>query len=226
VTRFAESVVEEAALDWLRGLGWQVADGPEIAPGELAAERSDYGQVVLERRLSDALARLNPTLVSGKPGERLGLLPRAQEHILAQRDGKDRLLQAVLELSQAFGLAVPHEEALRIRDYVSFFQAVRASLIKRAPEEARTDAELNLAVRQIVSRAVASDGVVDIFASCRARHASGLSRPRSRHRPRPGSATPRSAGHGAGARARSVRIRDVDARRSRDRHRLLGWIHR
>lgn len=62
MTRFAESVVEGAALDWLRGLGWQVAHGPEIAPGELAAERSDYGQIVLERRLRDALARLNTTL--------------------------------------------------------------------------------------------------------------------------------------------------------------------
>jgi len=50
--------------------------------------------------------------VSGKPGERLGLLPRAQEYILAQQDGKDRLLRAVLELSQGFALAVPHEEAL------------------------------------------------------------------------------------------------------------------
>src|SRR5207248_7538865 len=109
--------------------------------------------------------------VSGKPGERVGLLPRALEHILAQRDGKDRLLRAVLELSQAFALAVPHDEALRIRDDVSFFQAVRASLIKRAPGEARTDEELNLAVRQIVSRAVASDGVVDIFA------AAGLAKP-------------------------------------------------
>src|SRR5207253_431115 len=85
--------------------------------------------------------------VSGKPGERLGLLLRGQEHILAQRDGKDRLLRAVLELSQAFALAVPHGEAMRIRDDVSFFQAVRASLIKRAPGEAKTDEELNLAVR-------------------------------------------------------------------------------
>jgi type I restriction enzyme R subunit len=60
--RFAESVVEEAALAWFEGLGWRVVQGPEIAPGELAAERADYGQVVLERRLRDALARLNPAL--------------------------------------------------------------------------------------------------------------------------------------------------------------------
>jgi type I restriction enzyme R subunit len=109
--------------------------------------------------------------VTGTPQERLGLLPSAQEHILAQEDGKNRLLHAVQELSQAFALAVPHEEALRVRDDVAFFQAVRASLAKRAPGEAKTGEELDHAVRQIVSRAVASEGVVDIFA------AAGLQKP-------------------------------------------------
>ena len=109
--------------------------------------------------------------MTGSPQERLSLLPGAQEHILAQEDGKSRLLHAVHELSQAFALAVPHEEALRIRDDVAFFQAVRASLAKRAPGEAKTDEELDHAVRQIVSRAVASEGVVDIFA------AAGLKKP-------------------------------------------------
>ncbi len=109
--------------------------------------------------------------VLGTPPERLGLLPPAQEHILAQPEGKDRFLRAVQELSQAFALAVPHQEALRIRDDVAFFQAVRAVLAKRAPGEAKPEEELDLAVRQIVSRAVASEGVVDIFA------AAGLKKP-------------------------------------------------
>lgn len=103
--------------------------------------------------------------VTGTPEERIGLLPAGQEHILAQEDGRDRLLKAVRDLSQAFALAVPHPEAIRIRDDVAFFQAVRAVLAKRAPGEARTEEDLDLAVRQIVSRAVASEGVVDIFAS-------------------------------------------------------------
>ena len=59
---FTESVVEQAALAWLEGAGWMVANGAEIAPGEPAAERDDYGQVVLAQRLRDALARLNPAL--------------------------------------------------------------------------------------------------------------------------------------------------------------------
>ena len=62
--------------------------------------------------------------ISGTPTERLGLLPTAQEHILAQENGKDRCVRSVRELSQAFALAVPHEEALRIRDDVAFFQTV------------------------------------------------------------------------------------------------------
>ena len=109
--------------------------------------------------------------ITGKPQERLSLLPAAQEHVLAQKDGKARLLAAVRELSQTFALAVPHEVALRIRDDVAFFQSVCAVLAKGTPEGAKTREELDLAVRQIVSRAVASEGVVDIFA------AAGLKKP-------------------------------------------------
>lgn len=107
----------------------------------------------------------------GTPAQRLGLLPAAQEHILAQREGKERFLAAVRELSLGFALAVPHEEALKIRDDVAFFQAVRAVLAKKVSDTAKTEEELNFAVRQIVSRAVISDGVVDIF------KAAGLARP-------------------------------------------------
>ena len=109
--------------------------------------------------------------IKGTPAERLGLLPAAQEHVLTQENGKDRCLQAVLELSQAFALAVPHAEALRIRDDVAFFQAVRSVLAKRASADTRPEEELDHAVRQIISRAVSSEGVIDIFA------AAGLEKP-------------------------------------------------
>ena len=101
----------------------------------------------------------------------MNLLPAAQEHVLAQEDGKQRCLDAVLALSQAFALAVPHDEAMRIRDDVGFFQTVRAALSKRAAGEARPEEDLDLAVRQIVSKAVASEGVMDVFA------AAGLDKP-------------------------------------------------
>ncbi|MFG0252377.1 MAG: type I restriction enzyme endonuclease domain-containing protein, partial [Phycisphaerales bacterium JB038] len=109
--------------------------------------------------------------VTGEPQERVSLLPAAQEHILAQENGKDRLVHAVRELSKAFALAVPHDETTRIRDDVSFFQAIQAVLAKRTPSDARTDEELDHAVRQIISRAVSPEGVIDIFA------AAGLEKP-------------------------------------------------
>jgi len=108
---------------------------------------------------------------TGTPEDRLSLLPAAQEHIIAQENGKERLLKAVSELSKAFALAVPHEEALKIRDDVAFFQAVRNSLAKKAPSEARPEEELDHAIKQIVSKAIAPEGVIDLFA------AAGLKKP-------------------------------------------------
>ena len=107
----------------------------------------------------------------GDAQARLGLLPAALEHILAQADGKDRCTTAVRELSQAFALAVPDPAAMSIRDDVAFFQAVAAALSKPAPGESRLEEDLDHAVRQIISRAVTPQGVLDIFA------AAGLDKP-------------------------------------------------
>ncbi|MYA84699.1 MAG: type I restriction endonuclease subunit R [Acidimicrobiaceae bacterium] len=107
----------------------------------------------------------------GDAQTRLGLLPAALEHILSQEDGKDRYTTAVRELSQAFALAVPNPAALSIRNDVAFFQAVAAALSKPTPGEARHEEDLDHAVRQIISRAVAPQGVLDIFA------AAGLDKP-------------------------------------------------
>ena len=108
---------------------------------------------------------------TGSPAQRLELLPPAQEHVLAQENGKERFVSVVRELEQAFALAVPHDETTRIRDDVAFFQSVRSALAKRSAGEVRADEELDHAVRQIISRAVAPEGVVDIFA------AAGLDKP-------------------------------------------------
>jgi type I restriction enzyme R subunit len=107
---------------------------------------------------------------AAKPSDKLGMLPWAQEHILAQPQGKENLSRSVAELTHAFALAVPHDEALRIRDDVGFFQAVKAVLAKSPSQQVgRVDAEL--AIRQIVSNAIVSEDVVDIFA------AAGLKKP-------------------------------------------------
>ena len=83
MTAFTESVVEEAALAWLDGLGYAVQFGPAIAPGEAAAAREDYGQVVLAGRLRDALARLNPDVPPAALDEAYRKLTRPDRPTLA-----------------------------------------------------------------------------------------------------------------------------------------------
>jgi type I restriction enzyme, R subunit len=110
--------------------------------------------------------------LTGTPADRLKLLPAAQQHIFELEDGRDRLVKAVTELVKAFALAVPHDAALAIRDEVAFFQAVKAAVVKSSTSgSGKTDAEMDQAIRQIVSKAISADGVVDIFA------AAGLKKP-------------------------------------------------
>ncbi len=110
--------------------------------------------------------------LEAEPEQRMAGVAAAMEHILQLEDGKTRYLREVSALSKAFALAVPHEQALEIRDEVGFFQEVRAGLAKATVEgEGKTPEEMDGAIRQLVSRAVASEGVVDIFATV------GLKRP-------------------------------------------------
>ena len=109
--------------------------------------------------------------VNGTPAQKLALLPTAQEHILAQEDGKNRLLKGVMDLSKAFALSVPNEKSIEIRDDVAFFQAVRAVLAKSGSLIPDKEEDMEHAIRQLISQAVASDKVIDIFA------AAGLKKP-------------------------------------------------
>lgn len=108
---------------------------------------------------------------TGTPKEKMALIPAAIDHVLKQDDGKERLLKYVTGLSQAFALAVPNEAALKIRDEVGFFQAVKASLAKTTITTGKSEEQLDSAIKQIVSRAIATDEVVDIF------KAAGLKKP-------------------------------------------------
>ena len=108
---------------------------------------------------------------TGTPAERVRVLPAALEHILRQDEGRERLLANVGALSKAFALAVPHDDVLARRDEVAFFQAVRAALPKGGGDGKRGPDEIEHAVRQIVSGAIVSDKVIDIFA------AAGLPKP-------------------------------------------------
>ena len=108
---------------------------------------------------------------TGTPAEKIALLPGAQEHILEQDNGKERFVQVVTELSQAFALCAGTEEAIEIRDDIGFFQAVKAALAKpRGPRKATE--ELDHAVRQLVAKAIAPEGeIIDVF------QAAGLKQP-------------------------------------------------
>ena len=109
--------------------------------------------------------------LSGVPAEKLNILPAAQEHILSQDKGKDRFIKAVEELSKAFALSVPNKKTIEIRDEIIFFQEVKSVLKKTISPSSKTNEELDFAVRQLVSKAVSSDRVIDIFA------AAGLNKP-------------------------------------------------
>ncbi len=105
------------------------------------------------------------SLLKAEPAKRIAGIAASIEHILQLDDGKKRYLTEVTALSKAFALAVPHEEALKIRDEVGFFQEVRAGIAKATVEgEGKTPEEMDTAIRQLVSRAVSSDQVIDIFA--------------------------------------------------------------
>ena len=62
LNKIYESDIEEAALAWLAELGYTVLHGPDISRDAPNAERSTYKEVVLTRRLQDAVARLNPNI--------------------------------------------------------------------------------------------------------------------------------------------------------------------
>ena len=103
--------------------------------------------------------------------ERMSILVQAMEHILKQEKGKERCVEQVGRLVYAFSLSIPHEEAMKIRDDVGFFQAVRAALMKTTDPKSSGRDDYDSAIKQILSKAIVSDRVVDIFA------AAGLKKP-------------------------------------------------
>lgn len=108
---------------------------------------------------------------TGSADEKMKMLPLAQEHVLQQPDGKDRFINAVVALSKAFALSVPRQEALDIRDEVALFQTVKAALVKTERGKRRPEEDLDHAIKQIVSEAIAPEGVIDVF------EAAGLQKP-------------------------------------------------
>lgn len=97
-------------------------------------------------------------------GQKLSMILAAEEHILGLEDGKKRYINEVTALSKAFAIAVPHEQAMDVKDEVSFFQAVKARLAKfDGTGLGRTDEEIETTIRQVIDQALVSEQVIDVF---------------------------------------------------------------
>jgi len=102
---------------------------------------------------------------------RLRIIEEAMDHIIGQEDGKSRFIKNVTELTRAFALVVPDPSAINIRDDVGFFQAVRSALIKNTETKRVEGIPTETLIQQILSEALVSDRVIDIFA------AAGINKP-------------------------------------------------
>ncbi len=103
---------------------------------------------------------------------KLSIILEAQEHILGLENGKKRYINEVSALSSAFAIAVPHEQAMDVKDEISFFQAVKARLVKfNNTSSGKSDEEIETTIRQVIDKALVTEEVIDIF------DASGIKKP-------------------------------------------------
>jgi type I restriction enzyme, R subunit len=96
--------------------------------------------------------------------QKLSTILAAEEHILGLEDGRKRFINEVTVLSKAFAIAIPHEQAMDVKEEVAFFQAVKARLTKFvATGDGITDSELETTIRQVIDQALVSNQVIDVF---------------------------------------------------------------
>lgn len=106
-----------------------------------------------------------------KPNERINFVPSAMEHILKERGKKERFSREVTALLKAFSLAVPDDEAMKIKEEVGFFQAIKSAITKTTETKKERQEKFDSAIKQILSKAVVSDRIIDIF------EAAGIQKP-------------------------------------------------
>ncbi|MCF6229738.1 MAG: type I restriction endonuclease subunit R [Gammaproteobacteria bacterium] len=96
--------------------------------------------------------------------QKLSLILAAEDHILGLEEGKKRFINEVIALSKAFAIAIPHEQAMDVKDEVAFFQAVKARLVKfDATGLGQSDEEIETTIRQVIDQALVSEQVIDVF---------------------------------------------------------------
>ncbi len=95
---------------------------------------------------------------------KLSIILAAEEHILGLENGKKRYIDEVTALSRAFSIAIPHEQAMDVKDEVSFYQAIKARLVKfDSTGTGKTDEEIETAIRQVIDQALVTEQVIDVF---------------------------------------------------------------
>ncbi|MGQ0791274.1 MAG: type I restriction endonuclease subunit R [Nitrosopumilaceae archaeon] len=106
-----------------------------------------------------------------KPSERISFVPDAMEHILKEKGKKERFEKETTALLKSFSLAVPHDKAMKIKEEVGFFQAIKSAITKTTETGKETQEKFDIAIKQILSKAVISDRIIDIF------EAAGIQKP-------------------------------------------------
>lgn len=136
------------------------------AKGDLFSDASEKALPVLLEKLSVIRGMFHGFDYQDFETEAISLLPNAADFILEQYDGKKRFADHVTALTKAFALCCTLDEAMKHREEIAFFQAVKAFINKpTASLKQISDEQRELALRQIVSRAVMSDEVIDIFST-------------------------------------------------------------
>jgi type I restriction enzyme R subunit len=98
------------------------------------------------------------------PKEKLYFPIQGANYVLGLENGKDRFINAVTELTKSFAISVPHPYTIDIRDEVGLFQAIKARIVKVTQSgKGKSDEEIETAIKQILSDAIVSDEVIDIF---------------------------------------------------------------
>ncbi len=106
-----------------------------------------------------------------RPEERISFVPAAMEHILKEKGKKERFAKETLALLKAFSLAVPSAKAMQIKEEVGFFQAIKSAIFKTTETKRDLEDKFDSAIKQILSKAVISDRIIDIF------EAAGIQKP-------------------------------------------------
>ena len=131
--------------------------------------KTGFGRKRLKRLLAKGGARqaggfAYEDFFEADTGKKLSIILSAEEHILGLDNGKKRYINEVNALSQVFSIAIPHEQAMDVKDEVAFFQAVKSRLAKfDGTGSGKTDEDIETAIRQVIDQALVSDQVIDVF---------------------------------------------------------------